>query len=180
MVRRQQPGLHRCLPVDGEQKGPEIAYRLRSDAQGLEHAQLGHRRSVFPAGLVTVDRKALDRTILLVGNPAFRAGAVPPILRIFDLPALPPQPIPGEHAGPVRADPLEYRRDRLEHLVGLEEAERSRRLDRLGEGGGFVRERNLPAKTREPLAEASVERLPSRPPGPPPLRPAPAPLRLGT
>src|SRR5438034_4109451 len=122
MVGRQKPGLDGCLPVDGEEEAPQISHGLGRAAERLEHAQLGDRRAVLPAGLVTVDGIAFDRTVVLVDDPALRPGSVAAILRILDLPVLPPQPIPGEHSGPVGADALEQRRDRLEDLVALGKA----------------------------------------------------------
>src|SRR5439155_21995944 len=85
------------------------------------------------------------------------------LLRIFDLPVLPPQAAPREHPGPLQADAVENRRDRLERLLRLEKAYRSLRLKPLRERGVLVREGDLTAERGEAVAEAAVDGLLGRP-----------------
>src|SRR6185312_9449369 len=108
-------------------------------------------------------RVRLETAVALVGDPALGAGAVAALLRVGDLAVFPPHATPREHAGPLRPDLLEDRRDRLERFVGVDQPHCPLRLERLRERAVLVRKRDLTAERRKPVTEAAVDRLLGRP-----------------
>src|SRR6266511_2476165 len=109
--------------------------------------------------LVPVDRVALDCAVDFVRDPALRPGALRPLFGILDLPVLPPEVIAREHAGPVETDALEHRRENVERFVGLDEAQVSAGLERVGERGVLAREVDLATEGGQAVPEATVDRL---------------------
>jgi len=108
---------------------------------------------------VPVHGVALDRAFPFVRDPAFWAGAVASFLGIGDLAVLPPEVVPGEHAGPLGADALVHRRDLFLSLFGFDQPQRPLGLEQLRERGVLARKRDLAAERCEAVAVAAVDRL---------------------
>src|SRR2546423_219119 len=138
VVGRQQKRAHGRLPVDREEVAPEISLGSRGRGERLDDTQLARRRPFVEAELVPIDGVAVDRAVTLVRDPALRAGALTPLLRILDLPVLPPEIVARKHARPQLPDAVEDRGQRAPRLVGLEEADRSLGLELLREGRVLV------------------------------------------
>src|SRR5579862_628554 len=161
MVGREQPACDRRRPVDVEEVAPELGGRLRARREGLDHLGSAGRNAAFEFEVEAIDRVSDDGAVELEHDEPLRVRLL--LRRNAEYALLPPRRRAREDAGTLPAHLLPDGREKLRGFLGRHEAHVTATLERPRERRPLARQLDRAAPRGEPVAEAAVDRLLTRP-----------------